>query len=143
MGKVREEKSRYDLLTAVMVCLGKEDTPSPTRALRLLNVLPDRETASEVKKQVMEEEFHLPMTDGLQSEVNMMCNLSQGVLEDGIRIGRAEGRAEGRDEGRAERGLEAVRAVAESLGVPYEKAMDILKITDQTERQRYLDQLKH
>ena len=123
--------------------LGKEDTPSPTRALRLLNVLLDRETASEVKKQVMEEEFHLPMTDGLQSEVNMMCNLSQGVLEDGIRIGRAEGRAEGRDEGRAERGLEAVRAVAESLGVPYEKAMDILKITDQTERQRYLDQLKH
>ena len=143
VGKVREEKARYDLLTAVMVCLGKEDTPSPTRALRLLNVLLDRETASEVKKQVMEEEFHLPMTDGLQSEVNMMCNLSQGVLEDGIRIGRAEGRAEGRDEGRAERGLEAVRAVAESLGVPYEKAMDILKITDQTERQRYLDQLKH
>lgn len=69
----------------------------------------------------------------------MMCNLSQGVLEDGIRIGRAEGR----DEGRAERGLEAVRAVAESLGVPYEKAMDILKITDQAERQRYLDQLTH
>lgn len=139
VGKVREEKARYDLLTAVMVCLGKEDTPSPTRALRLLNVLLDRETASEVKKQVMEEEFHLPMTDGLQSEVNMMCNLSQGVLEDGIRIGRAEGR----DEGRAERGLEAVRAVAESLGVPYEKAMDILKITDQAERQRYLDQLTH
>lgn len=73
----------------------------------------------------------------------MMCNLSQGVLEDGIRIGRAEGRAEGRDEGRAERGLEAVRAVAESLGVPHEKAMDILKITDQAERQRYLEQLKH
>lgn len=81
----------------------------------------------------------------------MMCNLSQGVLEDGIRIGRAEGhakgraegRAEGRSEGRAERGLEDIRAVAESIGVPYEKAMDILKITDQAERQRYLDQLTH
>lgn len=147
VGKVRETKAHYDLLTAVMVCLGKEDTPSPTRALRLLNVLLDRRTDSEVKKKVMEEEFDLPMTDGMQSEVNMMCNLSQGVLEDGIRIGRAEGhakgRAEGRSEGRAERGLEDIRAVAESIGVPYEKAMDILKITDQAERQRYLDQLTH
>ena len=146
-GKVRERKAHYDLLTAVMVCLGKEDVPSPTRALRLLNVLLGRETAAEVKKQVMEEEFDLPMTDGLQNEVSMMCNLSQGVLEDGIRIGHAKGHAEGRAEGRAEerktQNLKSILAIAKNIGVSYEKAMDLLEITDQAERQRYLDQLTH
>lgn len=69
----------------------------------------------------------------------MMCNLSQGVLEDGIRIGRVEGRAEERKT----QNLKSIQAIAKNIGVSYEKAMDLLEITDQAERQRYLDQLTH
>lgn len=87
----------------------------------------------------------------------MMCNLSQGILEEGIQRGRKETLAEAeakiqaeRDKARAElqaeretHNLTTIQAISASLGVPYEKAMDILKITDQAERQRYLDQLTH
>ncbi len=39
------------------------------------------------------------MTQALESEVSLMCNLSKGVEEKGIEKGRQEGRREGRQEG--------------------------------------------
>ena len=42
------------------------------------------------------------MTETFESEVDDMCNLSQGVKEEGIAIGRREGLEEGRREGHAE-----------------------------------------
>lgn len=76
----------------------------------------------------------------------MMCNLSQGILEEGIQRGRKETLAEAEAKIQAEReahNLTTIQAISASFGVPYEKAMDILEITDQAERQRYLDQLTH
>ena len=141
VGTVREDRAHYDLLTAVMVCLGKEDLPSPARVLRLLNVLlrSDRDPAD--KKKVMQEEFGLPMTEGMQSEVSLMCNLSKGILDDGIQIGRAEGRAEGRVEGRAEERARNVQMFAKGAWLSYETVMDLLGIMEPEERRRCLSLL--
>ncbi len=97
-GNVRERKADYDLMAAVMICLGKE-ADSSTDLLKLLNVLLSTETGSQDKCQILEEDFHIRMTLALESEVSLMCNLSKGVEEKGIEKGRREGRQEGRQEG--------------------------------------------
>ena len=94
VGSVKERKADYDLITVVMICLGKEED-SDTDVLKLLNVLLSTETNSKVKCQILEEEFHIEMTQTLESEVSLMCNLSKGVEEKGIEKGRQEGLQEG------------------------------------------------
>ena len=64
-------------------------------ALRVVST----ETGSQDKCQILEEDFHIRMTQTLESEVSLMCNLSKGVEEKGIEKGRREGRQEGRQEG--------------------------------------------
>ena len=93
-GSVKERKADYDLMAAVMICLGKEGN-SGTDLLKLLNVLLSTETGSQDKCQILEEDFHIRMTLALESEVSLMCNLSKGVEEKGIEKGRQEGRQEG------------------------------------------------
>ena len=91
VGSVKERKADYDLMAAVMICLGKEGD-SGTDLLKLLNVLLSTETGSQDKCQILEEDFHIRMTLALESEVSLMCNLSKGVEEKGIEKGRQEGK---------------------------------------------------
>ena len=90
VGSVKERKADYDLMAAVMICLGKE-ADAGTDLLKLLNVLLSTETGSQDKCQILEEDFHISMTLALESEVSLMCNLSKGVEEKGIEKGRQEG----------------------------------------------------
>lgn len=62
------------------------------------------------------------------------------VIEDMRKQERAEGFVEGRVEGRAEGRLDAIAAIMESLSVPAEKAMDLLKIPAK-ERKSFMEKL--
>ncbi len=42
------------------------------------------ETNPQEKKQILEEDFQIQMTQKLESEVSVMCNLSKGVEEKGM-----------------------------------------------------------
>lgn len=84
-------------MAAIMICLGEED--SNIDVLKLLNVLLSTETGAGDKCQILEEDFNIKMTQALESEVSLMCNLSKGVEARGIEKGRQEGRQEGRKEG--------------------------------------------
>lgn len=53
MGSVDERKADYDLIVAVMICLGKEED-SDTDLLKLLNVLLSTETGAQNKCQILE-----------------------------------------------------------------------------------------
>ncbi len=91
VGSVKERKADYDLMAAVMICLGKAGD-SGTDLLKLLNVLLSTETGSQDKCHILEEDFQIRMTLALESEVSLMCNLSKGVEEKGIEKGRQEGK---------------------------------------------------
>ena len=90
IGNVKEKKSNYDLMTAVMICLGKKAS-TDTNVLKLLNVLLSTETASEDKCQILEEDFKIKMTQTLQKVRCRRCNLSKGVEEQGIQKGLEQG----------------------------------------------------
>ena len=82
-------------MSVVTICLGKPDAENYTGILKFLDVLLSSSRAAAEKKKILEEEFGVAMSEELEREVLIMCNLSQGVKaegrEEGISIGREEG----------------------------------------------------
>ena len=102
IGNATEKSENYDLMSVVTICLGKPDSENYTGILKFLDVLLSSSRAATEKKKILEEEFGVTMSDELEREVLIMCNLSQGVKDEGREEGRIEGRKEGRKEGRRE-----------------------------------------
>ena len=48
---------------------------------------------------IVEEEYHISMEQKLGEDLKIMCNLSQGVKEEGIAMGHKFGLEQGRREG--------------------------------------------
>ena len=69
---------------------------------RLLGALLSRELTVDEKLDIIGNEYDIPLEENFRRDVSTMCNLSQGVKEEGIAIGREEGLKEGRREGYAE-----------------------------------------
>lgn len=92
IGNAVENVENYDLMSIIMICLGKPDSENYTGILKFLEVLFSSTRAGKDKSRILEEEFGIKMSEELEREVLDMCNLSQGV--------RAEGKAEGRTEGK-------------------------------------------
>ena len=88
IGKVKENEEFYDLITAVMICLGKGAEAEDNSLLKLLDVLLSSDTKAIEKKEILENDFGIPMTKKMESEVEYMCNLSDGVEQRGIEKGK-------------------------------------------------------
>lgn len=125
VGRAVEKKENYDLMTAVMICLGSQEDKSYEGILKLLDVLLSSEKEAEEKKKILQEEFQIRMTKTLEKEVSLMCNLSKGVEEKGIKEGI----------------LSSIRNLMESMEWSAEQAMSALKVPE-TERPLYVDLLK-
>ena len=133
VGDVKETPSEYDLLSAIMICLGDPDSPDSRGILRLLNVLLLSKMEYSQKINVFENEFDMTITEELGKEVSEMCNISKGVLEEGIEIGIEQGAEKER--------LSSIRSIMETMQLTAEQAMDALKIPVK-DRKRYLELLK-
>lgn len=66
-----------------------------------------------------------------------MCNISKGVLEEGIEKGIEKGIKQGTEKER----LSSIRNIVETMQLTAEQAMDALKIPVE-DRERYLELLK-
>ena len=64
------------------------------------------------KKQVLQDEFNIPMTQTMDREVSLMCNLSQGVEARGIEKGV----------------LASVQNLVKNTGWTIEKALSVLEV---------------
>ena len=133
IGSVKEAVQNYDLLSVVILCLGGPDSENYGGVLKLLDVLLSSEAGIAEKRQVLQDDFDIPMTETLESEVQEMCNLSQGVEEKGRIKGHAEGRAEGI--------LVSIRSLMASMGWSMDQAMDALRVPE-TDRSKYTNLLQ-
>ena len=120
-----ENVLNYDLLTALIICLGDADAEEATGILKLLEVLLSTERSTEEKKKILQEDFNIKMTQELEREVSEMCNLSDGVEQKGIAKGI----------------MFSIQSLMESMGWTIEQAMDALQIPTE-ERNGYLNMLK-
>ena len=114
VGRVKERKEYYDLMSAVMVCLGEESDREQGGILKLLNILFSTESKAREKQEILEREFSIKMTKTLKREVALMCNLSQWVEEKGIKKG-------------TERGIEATVSVLKELGINEDVILEKVK----------------
>lgn len=88
-----EWKGDIDLINIVMLGLSK-DLPEHDKTYelhRLLGALLFQKLTIDEKINIIGNEYEIPMEDKFREDVSVMCNLSQGIKEEGIEIGRAEG----------------------------------------------------
>ncbi|MDO5423455.1 MAG: hypothetical protein Q4F41_06990 [Eubacteriales bacterium] len=133
VGDVREKRGDYDLLTAVMICLGDAEGENYSGILKLLEVLLSAERGADEKKRILQEDFSIQMTRELEREVLTMCNLSKGVEERGIEKGIEKGIVKGV--------LLSLKNLMNSTGWSAERAMNALQIPT-SEQAAYAEELK-
>ena len=80
IGDAREDPRHYDLMNAVLLCLGSTSEES-RGVFKLLETLLTDEKSKVQKDRIVEDEFGITMSDSLERKVNSMCNLSQGIIE--------------------------------------------------------------
>ena len=99
-----EWKGNLDLLNIIMIGLAKElpEHDETYELHRLLGALLSRELTIDEKLDIIGNEYDIPLEENFRKDMSTMCNLSQGVKEEGIASGRREGLEEGRREGHAE-----------------------------------------
>jgi hypothetical protein len=84
-------EGKLDLLNIVLIGLTKALPEQDERyeLHRLLSALFSAKLSVDEKLDIIETEYNIPLKDDTRKEVDVMCNLSQGVWEDG----KAEGEA--------------------------------------------------
>ena len=125
VGQVKEDRKDYDLLSALMLCLGDPEEDEDQGILRLLSVLLSIEIKAGQKKEILEKEYHIEMSQKFEEEVSQMCNLSEGVEQKGIQKGI----------------LESISNLMDTMNWTAKEAMDALKIKEE-ERSLYEKLLK-
>ncbi|MBQ8508521.1 MAG: hypothetical protein IJ493_01300 [Clostridia bacterium] len=101
VGQFHEKPENYDMLSVVMVCLGR-DPEQAEGVLKLLRMMLSKNIEQQLKMQRMQDEFGITMTEQLESEVSLMCNVSQGYYLEGVEKGIAKGMAKGEVLGKRE-----------------------------------------
>ena len=122
-------KGRLDLLNIIMIGLAEEipEQDEEYELHRLLGTLLSQHLEAKEKMQIVEEEYHISMEQKLGEDLKIMCNLSQGVKEEGIAMGHKFGLEQGRREGRREAILETINNVISSM---HEKGYTVMEIAD-------------
>lgn len=109
VGEAVEPVENYDLLSIVMLCLGGPGGGNYEGVLRMLDVLLSNETSEVEKRKILQDDYGIQMTQTMEQEVSIMCNLSKGVEEKGIAKGMAAGIANGI--------LAAIKSLVKNMGI--------------------------
>ena len=99
----------YDMVSMMMICLGQPDHRQED-IIHLLSVLLSTEMDPDMKKEILEREYDIPMTIEMKREAETMCGIGHAIarknlekgIEQGLAKGLEKGRLEGKQEGRQE-----------------------------------------
>ena len=88
-------KGNLDLLNIIMLGLAKElpEHDETYELHRLLGALLSQELTINQKLTIIGNEYNIPVEENFRKNVDIMCNLSQGIREAGFAEGEAMGRA--------------------------------------------------
>ncbi|MBD5094796.1 MAG: hypothetical protein HDT26_11060 [Subdoligranulum sp.] len=140
VGEAKEPVRNYDLLSIVMLCLGGPGGSNYDGVIRMLDVLLGSETSEAEKRKILQNDYDIQMTQTMEQEVSVMCNLSKGVMEKAMAKGMEKGMAKGMAKGAAENTLASIKNLMETLGLSMEAAMAALKVPE-ADRPKYAKQL--
>lgn len=109
----------------MIVGLSDEEDEDKQGLLRMLDVLLTSSKTVGEKREILKSDLDIEMTDEMNEEVSIMCNLSQGIFE------------KGREKGIAN----SLLNVMSNLEMTAEQAMEVLNIP-QNEHEKYKTMLK-
>ena len=124
-------RGKLDLFNIVMIGLSKElpQQGEQYELHRLLGALFAEGLTAGERLNIIKEEYDIPIEQNIEQEVDVMCNLSQGIKEAGIAEGRSEGRAEEIIETGYEFGLseqDILERLQKKLSISLQKAQEYL-----------------
>ena len=82
-----KENVRYDLLSVIMIRLGKSDKEE-NPLIRLLDTILSGKLTITEKEDILENEFKIQRYFDKEGGLNTVCNLSIGILEEGLERGK-------------------------------------------------------
>lgn len=88
-GDFSEKLTDYDLMTVVMINVGRDNHQKAKSLLRLLRIVFAKDMTPQEKKISLAGDYELPMTEEIQKGMSEMCNLSKALIEEGIEKGSA------------------------------------------------------
>lgn len=99
VGAGKYDKMDYDMETVAVLGLGNHES-SRKGILKLLSILLTPKMKPEEKREILEQEYHIPMTVEMKKEADTMCTYGQSILEEGMEKGMRQGMQKGRQEER-------------------------------------------
>lgn len=127
-GDFHEAKENYDLITVVILRLGKYGEQSEDDAIRLLSKMFSMERSYEEKISALSDEFKIQVTKEISKEVLNVCNLSTGVYNKGYNSGYDSGISDGEKKGEIKKARETAYELAD-MGLPIEKIAKAVKFS--------------
>ena len=137
-------RNTYDLMEIIFIGIADVKNDSKIPIIKMLSNTFSRKKSIAARKEILENEFGIKMTEEIKQGVCEMCNLGDALERYGEEKGRAEGRAEGHAEGLAEgvriTRLKTIRAIIDNFKVSAERAMAIAGVPEE-DREEYRKQL--
>ena len=95
VGNISNAKKNYDLLQVIMVYVGSNGKKIENRLLKMLHLLFRKRANAVSKEQQLKDEFGIELSTKMAEELNIMCNLGEGIAEEamaeGLQIGEVKG----------------------------------------------------
>ncbi len=92
IGDAPFERQEYDLITVVMICLGKpEELREEKDILRFLQVLLSMDMPIEERKDILESEYNVKMSQEMEQEVEEMCSIGEMIAVKNLQQGITKG----------------------------------------------------
>ena len=117
-----------DLFHIVMIGIGK-DLPGQEENYelhRFLGTIFSQKLAVEEKLHIMKTEYDISEEEDFRKDVNEMCNLGEGIMEEGIAIGETRGIAIG--ESRTIRSMYKNGFTAEQIAAAIDKDLEEVRV---------------
>ena len=133
VGNGAVDKKKYDMMSLVMINLGKSDK-NYSGLIKMLDLLTNmRRIPVEKAMDILEKDYGVKFKNRLK-EVDDMCNLSQGFYDDGKAEGIIEGEAKGRAEGEAKGKMQAKVQMIDNLlakGFKLSEALELAELDEE------------
>ena len=90
IGKVDEPVENYDKMRGIVISLNDDGMDNRTDIIRLLSTLLSTTETVERRKQILEGEFHIPMTKEIEEGMQDMCNFGSAIQSYGEQTGQVK-----------------------------------------------------
>jgi hypothetical protein len=127
VGNAKADPKKYDILNLIMLCLDKDSKDAQNKdngILKLLRVLLSGKIDAQKKKIILKDDFDVKMSVEAEKELNYMCNLGAGLVEQGKDIEQ----------------LDNLKKLIKNMNITFAQAADLLEIPAK-DRERLADNI--